>query len=144
LPARLKCVGEEADAEAVVAYADTVFRRAQQRGVSIIVFGSGAARRIPEGYDRSRAVNQFVELCSRLARQASTYGVTIALENLNRSETNLVNTVEEARSICEAVAAPNFGITADIYHMLREGEPAENLLKAGKYIFHCDIAEPAA
>lgn len=38
---------------------------------------------------------------------------------------------------------PNFGINADIYHMLKEGEPAGQLLKVRRYILHCEIAEPA-
>lgn len=142
LPAKAKCVGPEANAEALMAYADTVFRRAQQLNVPIIIFGSGAARRIPDGYSLNQATEQFVTLCRKLADRAATYGVKIALENLNSEETNFITTLEEARLICEQVNRPNFGINADIYHMLKEREPATQLQKAGKHIVHCDIAEP--
>jgi sugar phosphate isomerase/epimerase len=143
LPSDVKCVGPEVDVEALLAYADTMFRRARERNVPMIVFGSGAARKIPDGYDRQQARAQFVALCKKLATSAEAYNVKIALENLNSGETNFINTVEEAYIIAEQVDMPNFGINADIYHMLKEREPAEQLLKVRRYILHCEIAEPA-
>ncbi|MFC3196474.1 sugar phosphate isomerase/epimerase family protein [Parapedobacter deserti] len=141
-PAQMKCVGPEANVDSLLAYARTVFSRAERRKVSLIVFGSGAARKIPEGYDKALATGEFVGLCIKLAELAAVYDVKIALENLNKEETNLVNTVDEARVICEKVNMPNFGINADIYHMLKEHEPAHHLSAASKHIFNCEIAEP--
>ncbi|MGK9120389.1 sugar phosphate isomerase/epimerase family protein [Olivibacter jilunii] len=143
LPSNVKCVGPNVDVDALVAYADTVFRRAQERKVPMIVFGSGAARKIPDGFDRRQARAQFVALCKKLAARAAAYKVKIALENLNSSETNFINTLEEAILVAEQVDMPNFGVNADIYHMLKEDEPAEQLLKSKQYIMHCEIAEPA-
>ncbi|MEH6305934.1 sugar phosphate isomerase/epimerase family protein [Olivibacter sp. CPCC 100613] len=143
LPANIKCVGPEVDVEGLVAYADTVFRRAQERKVSMVVFGSGAARKIPDGYNREEAREQFVALCKKLAASAAAYNVKIALENLNSDETNFINTVEEALLIAEQVDMSNFGINADIYHMLKEGESAEQLFRVQRYILYCEIAEPA-
>lgn len=141
-PSQLKCVGPEADLDTLLTYAETVFKEAHRRNVPIIIFGSGGARNIPDGYDRTAAVTQFTELCIRLAERAARYNIKIALENLNKEETNLVNTVASALTICKAVNTPNFGINADIYHMLKEQEPPERLLDARGRIFNCDIAEP--
>ena len=41
----------------------------------------------------------------------------------------------------EAVQQPNVGITADIFHMLRESEPAGHIREAGHLIGHVHIAE---
>ncbi|WP_257666926.1 sugar phosphate isomerase/epimerase family protein [Parapedobacter tibetensis] len=140
-PSKMKCVGPTSNMDSVLAYAKIVFKRAKQVGVPIIVFGSGGARAIPDGFSKNLAVKQFTQLCIELSKLAQQYDVKIALENLNREETNLINTVEAAVEICEQVNMPNFGVNVDIYHMLKEDEPAKNILKARDYILICDIAE---
>jgi sugar phosphate isomerase/epimerase len=67
--------------------------------------------------------------------------VTIVIEPLNRSETNLINSLEEGAAIVEAVGHPNVQLLCDIYHMMREDEPASEIVKYGRYIRHCHIAE---
>jgi sugar phosphate isomerase/epimerase len=76
-----------------------------------------------------------------VASAAARHGVTIALEPLNRGETNLVNRVREAVEIIEALALPHLGLLVDIYHMHKEGEAADEILRAGPHIQHCHIAE---
>ena len=140
-PSHMKCVGPDSDLASLLAYAKTVFKRAKQVGVPIIVFGSGGARSIPDGFDNELAIKQFTELCIELAKLAKQYDIKIALENLNKTETNLINRVETAMEICKQVNMPNFGVNVDIYHMLKEREPASNILKARNHILICDIAE---
>jgi sugar phosphate isomerase/epimerase len=65
----------------------------------------------------------------------------LAIENLNRSETNFLNSVEEVLSVVKRVNHPNLRLCADIYHMLREGEGPAILEKASNYLVHCDLAE---
>jgi sugar phosphate isomerase/epimerase len=141
LPGDYKAVGEAPHHDEIVAWGEITFRRAGQAGVRYIVFGSGGVRRIPEGFDRERAVQQFVALCKRLAVAAQRYGVTLVVEPLNRAETNLVNSLEEGAAIVEAVDHPNVRLLCDLYHMSRENEPASEIVKYGKYIRHCHIAE---
>lgn len=143
LPGNLPCFGPEADRAKILEYAQIVFERASLRNVPMIVLGSGRARNIPDGVDREDATRFFVELCKELADMAQAYNIQIALENLNKGETNFVNTVQEAAEICKRVDRPNFGINADLYHMLREEEKAEAFIKAAPYLIWCDVAEPA-
>ncbi len=49
-------------------------------GIGIIVFGSGGARRIPEGFDRQRAHGQLVAFCRMVGPIAREHGVIIAVE----------------------------------------------------------------
>lgn len=144
LPGAIKVTGPQANEAIVVEYATSVFRRARELKIPLIVFGSSGARQIPEGYNRDTARKQFIAISKRLAELAAKYNITLALESLNRQECNFINTLKEAVEIAKEVNHPNFLVTVDIYHMMRENEPAANIVAGGKYIYHCDIAEQAA
>jgi sugar phosphate isomerase/epimerase len=141
LPGDLKCVGPEIYHEKILQFAETAFRRAEMAGVKTIVFGSGGARKIPEGFPREDAEKQFIALCSQMAPVAKKYNVVISLEPLNRKECNFINSVSEAGEIVKSVNHPNFLLLADIYHMLMDNEGPENLRIYGKYLYHIHIAE---
>jgi sugar phosphate isomerase/epimerase len=143
LPGSLKSVGPDAAAgrDALLRFARTAFRRAHAAGVRVIVFGSGGSRAVPEGFDRSAAEAQFLDLCRTLADPAAACGVTLALEPLNRGEVNFVNSVAEGMELVRAVDKPAFRLLADLYHMMREDEGPEILEKAGDFLVHCHVAE---
>ncbi len=141
LPGELKTVGPNVDEEAILAYTARVFERCRQAGVGMVVWGSGGSRRVPEGFSREKAMEQFVAIAKKIAVQASEYGIRLTLENLNSSETNFLNLLSEVHEVVKRVDEPNFRICVDIYHMLRESEPASAIEKAGALITHCDIAE---
>src|SRR6056297_1521495 len=54
-PGSLKTTGPEVDEEAVGRWFTTVATRAKQAGVSVIVYGSGGSRKVPDGFDADRA-----------------------------------------------------------------------------------------
>ncbi len=141
LPGTLKVTGPDAREDTVLKYAEKAFRRAQSAGIRIIVFGSSGARSVPDGFDPLQARSQMVDLLKKMGPLARIYGVTIAIENLQKSETNFINTVSEGLSIAMEVNDPNIRILADIFHMMRENEGPEILMGAGNYLVHCHIAE---
>ncbi|TSA33659.1 MAG: hypothetical protein D4R64_13715 [Porphyromonadaceae bacterium] len=141
LPGTLKVTGPAAKPDTVLKYAEVAFRHAASVGIRIIVFGSSGARSIPEGFDRQRAREQFINLLKEMGPIARKYGVTVAIENLQKSETNFINTVREELAIVREVNDPNIRVMADIFHMMREKEGPEALLEAGDYLVHCHIAE---
>jgi sugar phosphate isomerase/epimerase len=141
LPGRLKSVGPDAVHDQILAYAETAFRRAQMVGIEYIVFGSGASRSIPEGFDPAEARKQFIDLGKALGPVAAKYDVTIVLEPLNLKEVNFINTVMEGGAIVEEIDHPNFLLLADIYHMLMDEEGPESILKYGHLIKHVHVAE---
>jgi len=55
-----KITGPEADPARLERYAHTALARAAQVGGKVIVFGSGGARNVPEGYNRERAEEEIV------------------------------------------------------------------------------------
>lgn len=138
---KMKIAGPDVEEGRVLAYADTVFSRAKTAGVSLIVLGSGTARRIPEGYDVQKAEADFAVLCRKLAMVASKYGIMIALESLQATETNFLTTLRSAAAIVRLVNHPNFGLNADIFHMMRMGESPQSIVDAADILVHCEIAE---
>ena len=106
LPGALKLTGAAVDLAAVERYVRTAFARAAAAGIEIIVFGSGAARRIPDGFDRARAWAQLVDFGRLIGPLAVDHGVTIAVEPLNYAECNVLNTVAESQQYVRDVDHP--------------------------------------
>jgi sugar phosphate isomerase/epimerase len=141
LPGNLKCVGASPLHEDILKFGEIAFLRAQKAGVKTIVFGSGGARAIPDGFSREEAKKQFISLCKQLAPIAKKYNVVISLEPLNTKECNFINSVAEGGEIVESVNHKNFRLLADIYHMLMENESPSNITKYGHLLYHTHIAE---
>ncbi len=138
---KMKIAGPDVEESKVLGYADTVFSRAKRAGVRFIVLGSGGARRIPEGYDVQKAQADFAVLCRKLAMVAGKYGIMIALESLEATETNFLITLKSAAEVVRAVNHPNFKLNADIFHMMREGEGPQSIVDAADVLVYCEIAE---
>jgi len=143
-PGQMKIAGPDVVEKDVLAYAEVLFSRAEQAKVSVIVLGSGTARKIPDGYEVEKAKADFVLLCKKLAASAGKHHVKIALENLQSQETNFITNVKTAAEIVRAVNHPNFGLNADIFHMRRESESYQSIIDAADVLIHCEIAEHEA
>ena len=143
LPATLKCVGPDVDMVTLLQYADTACGRAGELGITTLVLGSGGSRQIPEGWDVARAQQQFITLLQQFAPLAAKNGVTIVVEALNRGECNFINSLAAGAAVVVAASHPNIQLLTDIYHMLREDEPANQISKFAASIRHAHIAEKA-
>ena len=140
-PGNIKIAGPDVNAEQVLVYAEKVLSRADKAGVKYIILGSSSARSIPQGYDKEKAKSDFVKICSELAKLAGKYKIIIALENLQSSETNFINTVKDAADVVRQVNNTAFGLNADIFHMMRENESPDEIVKAAKLLVFCEVAE---
>ncbi|HET8644279.1 MAG TPA: TIM barrel protein, partial [Vicinamibacteria bacterium] len=143
LPSDLKVVGPEADHERALAWARTAFQRAKRLGLEIVVFGSGGARKAPDGFSGEEAFAQLVALGKRLGPEARRQGVVVAVEPLRRQETNTINSVAEGLRWVEAVGDAGFQLMVDFYHLASEGEDPAILQRAGRYLRHVHIANPS-
>lgn len=141
IPGTLRITGPDARPDTILRYAEVAFRRAASVGIRIIVLGSSGARSIPEGFDRQQARGQFISLLKKMGPVARKYGITVAIENLQKSETNFINNVAEALDIAIEVNDKNIKVLADIFHMMRENEGPEIFSRAGNLLVHCHIAE---
>jgi sugar phosphate isomerase/epimerase len=143
LPGDLKCVGPDVDWDGLMHYGAVAFARAQQVGIRTMVIGSGASRQVPAGWSATAADEQFSELLRHYGPLADNHGVTIVVEALNRGECNYINSLAEGAAIVKAVAHPAVQLLTDIYHMLREDEPASEITAHAAMIRHAHIAERA-
>ena len=141
LPASLPCVGPAVDDAALLAYSANTFSRAAKVGIRHIVFGSGGARKIPDGFSLERAREQFLGLLKMIAPLAEQAGVTLVIEPLNTKECNFINTLAEGAKMVEACAHPSVGLLADTYHMGFSGEGPETMRQFGQHLRHFHYAE---
>ncbi len=141
IPGSLRSTGADTNHPGILNWSETAFRRGQLAGVKVIVFGSSGSRKLKDDFPKEKAIEQFVSLLKTMGPVAERYGITVAVEPLNRKEDNLINTVLEGAAIVERVNHPNIRIVSDWFHMLRNGEDPNDLLKVGHLIAHAHIAE---
>jgi len=140
VPGHLKITGPKVERQALKQYAATALRRAEVAGVKAIVFGSGAARRIPEGFARAKAWEQLVDFCKMLGPLAQEHGVTIAIEPLNQAECNVLTSVGEGAELARQVDHPSIRLLVDCFHWAKDGDSFEDLVQAGLLLAHAHIA----
>ena len=141
LPRELRCTGPDAvPLDRLADYAETVCRRLARAGIPILVFGSGGARALPDGWPKEEADRQFVALLSRIGPIAERHGVQIAVEPLARVECNYLNTVDEGAALARASGSPAVGVLADSFHWGRNGETADTILAAKDRFLHAHVA----
>jgi sugar phosphate isomerase/epimerase len=141
LPGDLKVVGPNVDEPAILEYVEKVMERLSKTDTKMIVWGSGGSRRLPDGFDKDVAVNQFIGIGKKIAKIAKKYKIMIALESLNTTETNFINSVRDALYVVKKVNHPNLRLNVDIYHMMKDNEQPAIIAKTKKYVVHVEIAE---
>ena len=142
LPGTLKVTGPEIDAAAQMAHVKKAFTRLAKLGTEIVVFGSGGARRVPDGFAKEDAFKQLVDFGRRAAVEARASGITITIEPLRKQETNIINTAAEGLELVNAIGDPNFQLMIDFYHLASEQEDPGIVLRAKDHIRHLHMANP--
>jgi sugar phosphate isomerase/epimerase len=140
LPARLKVVGPEVDQDALTGYVATALARMRQIGAAVLVVGSGAARTVPDGFDRDEALEQFAGFLRRVSVAAADRGVTVVLEPLRPEETNLLNTVAESAAFLRERDTGPARLLADLYHMREQRETMDAIGAAADLLAHVHVA----
>lgn len=141
LPGDLKITGPEVDSERLERYLQSSLKRVADLGGRVVVFGSGGARRVPDGFPRERAWEQLRGFLCKAADCAEEFGVVLAIEPLNSKECNIVNSVSEAVQLSEEVNRQSVKVLADMFHMVEDGEPLENVAIAGRRLAHVHVAD---
>ncbi len=76
------------------------------------------------------------------AQCAQQFGVTVGIEPVNRYETFLVNTCEQALRLIEMVGEPNLKVHLDAYHMnIEEGDFYDPTFEAVPQLCHFHMSE---
>ncbi|MFJ4027475.1 sugar phosphate isomerase/epimerase family protein [Paenarthrobacter sp. NPDC089989] len=102
---------------------------------------TGRAELLEPGERQARWQNA-VESLRVVADYAADRGVRLAIEPLNRFETDMVNTVEQGLTLCDDIGRENVGLLVDTFHMnIEEKDIADAVRKAGSRIFHVQVSE---
>ena len=142
LPGTLKVTGPDIDPAAQMAHVKKAFTRLAKLGTEVVVFGSGGARRVPDGFAKEEAFKQLVDFGRRAAVEARANGITITIEPLRKQETNIINTAAEGLELVNAIGDPNFQLMIDFYHLASEHEDPGIVLRAKEHIRHLHMANP--
>lgn len=105
---------------------------------------TGAGKRFANGIARSRdlVLQRAAPYLYRAAEHARQIGVVLALETVNRFESPLINTAQEALKMVEAVNSPALGIHLDTFHMnIEESSFSRAIQLAGKRLVHFHACE---
>lgn len=101
----------------------------------------GKARMLPP--DKRKAEWDLAVKNLRIAcDMAAIRGLQIALEPLNRFESDLVNTAEDARRLIRDIDHPAAKIMLDGFHMnIEERDVAQAIITAGEHLIHVQVSE---
>lgn len=141
-PAGIRLTGREVNMDRVCEYVNAALSRAYELGAKVVVFGSAGAKNVPEGFPVKKAMEQLVFLLQFINSLAKTYGITIAIEPLNRKESNIVNTLKDGLTLAREVDRDNIRLLADYYHLTMEKEDVSILDETSGYLHHIHFAEP--
>jgi D-psicose/D-tagatose/L-ribulose 3-epimerase len=142
IPSDIKVTGPTIDKERQMEYVRRALDRVSRLGVQLVVFGSGGARQVPDGFSKQEAFQQLVDFGKRIAPEARSRNITIAIEPLRHQETNIVNNTAEALAWVNAVNDPNIQLMIDFYHFDVEKEDPANILQVKDHLRHLHMANP--
>ena len=141
LPPGLLVVGPEVDEARVRRYLARVAEVVGLGGGQIVVFGSGWARNVPEGWSREVADRQFLDMIDWCVEAFAPFGITLALESQNHTETNYMTRLGDAVGIAEHVGRPRVRVITDTYHLHMEQEPLTVVTSAFAQLAHVHVSD---
>jgi len=142
IPANLKITGPAVDLDGLRKYVAVALPRAAKLGAAVVVFGSGGARRVPDGFPMEKALDQIAAFLNAIAPIAAAWKITIAIEPLHKGECNVINLVTDGFEMARRVNKPAIRSLADLYHIGQDHEPLANILTAAPTLSHVHIAHP--
>ncbi len=129
--------------EKCAAYLCQVIDVAADVEAKVVIVGSGGVtRHLDDGTDRKEAEQCMANVLRKAGDYAQIKGITLAVEAINRYETNFLNTMKEATEFVEMVNHPAVKTMADTYHMnIEEKDPAEEIHKYGYKLANLHLAD---
>ena len=125
-PGNIKLLGDTPEAD-IRDYLTKALGRVCEIGGQLVVFGSGNARRVPDGMPYAEGFRKLVERTRLIGDIAASYGLTVAIEPLRFKETNIIHTLSEGAALSAMADRPNVKLLADTIHFWDNGEPISQI-----------------
>jgi len=142
IPATIKLTGPDIDKDQQMAYVRKALDRVAALNAHIIVLGSGAARRVPDGFSHDAAFDQLVDFLRRIAPEARARNIVVTVEPQSQEESNIINSVAEGVKLIKAVNDPNIQLVLDIYYLDKTHEDPSAIVAAKDYVRHFHFSNP--
>ncbi len=140
IPGSYRLTGPNADHYSTLEYAKAAMERAERLGAKVLVFGSSGARNRPLGTSLQQGLDQLASLFTQLAPIAASHGITIAIEHLNKLESNMINRFLEGCALARQLNDPCIGVLWDTYHMSLSDDSCTSVLNSGSLLQHVHVA----
>ncbi len=140
-PGEIKLVGPDVDYMKIDEYLDFASERFKSIGGQTVVFGSGPARRCPDGWSYDKATDQLVTLCAEhIAPYMRKHSLVCAIEPLRSSECNVITTAKRGFEICCLANVPEVKLLIDLFHFDTENEDRDSIVNYKGCLQHIHIA----
>jgi D-psicose/D-tagatose/L-ribulose 3-epimerase len=131
--------GDASQQETGKTYLKAIIDQAAELGATVIgpVYSAVGRADAVEDKEKAKQWKTVVKNLKDVAKHAERKGVTIALEPLNRFETDFINTADQGLKMIADVGSPALKLHLDTFHMnIEEKDQAKAIKKAGKLLAH--------
>ena len=142
IPGSMKVTGDDIDYDALRQYVARGMNRGEAVGLKTVVFGSGGARNVPEGFSFGEGFRQLAYFLREIAGPlAEQHGINVVVEPL--WDSNIINTAKEGAMLAAAANRPNVFSLVDLFHMYKMSDKLDNIRDLKGELMHAHIAEPS-
>ncbi|MEF9426684.1 MAG: sugar phosphate isomerase/epimerase [Candidatus Mariimomonas ferrooxydans] len=106
------------------------------------IYSTGIKKYLFDDLQRKRSFEQAVSILNEVSDYAEEHKIKIAIEPLNRYETNFINTTLELKGLIESINRENTGFQLDTFHAnIEEKNIYDAIMIAGEKLFHMHAPE---
>jgi sugar phosphate isomerase/epimerase len=137
-PFSMKLVGKDRDKKSIESYLARMIPFAAELGVETLVFGNGGARRVPPDVKRETAWDDLRYVVELMEKYAGDNKLKIAVEPLNTTETNIINSYTEGVELTKGLT--HVATMIDSYHVLMDNQTYDDVLLYPDRLWHIHTA----
>jgi sugar phosphate isomerase/epimerase len=124
-------------------YLAELARAAADLGGDILVLGSPAQRKVPQGYTRAQADDFAADTIAHCLPVLEQTRVYLCLEPLTPAETDFLNTAAEGVALVDRLAHPFVRLHLDVKAMSAEREPTPDVIRSNaRHMRHFHANDP--
>jgi sugar phosphate isomerase/epimerase len=130
--------GPHADLELALFWSKRTFERMEQLGCSVVGVW-GQTFNVPEGFSKTKAMDQSLRFLDTAAELAKPHGVILALEP-GGGKNSLIPLYRDGIELCKRVDRPEIKALADSGFFMELGQPLEDIRIAPELCIHNHIS----